>query len=139
MTCVILNRGTRGGYNRDKKHCCFHLELNYGLNTDLKQRKSVYGTIKGSILNFRIIFFFHSFSFIRFPPRPPVQYYTGQLCLAPIVTQATAIFLSCISVLFFLLRRSYPFVVKFDNTPQWPFCFEFQHLFLIKATCKDTL
>ena len=65
-----------------------------------------------------LYFFVHSFSFIRFPPRPPVQYYTGQLCLAPIVTQATAIFLSCISVLFFLLRRSYPFVVNFDNTPQ---------------------
>ena len=67
MTCVILNRGTWGGgvCNRDKKYCYFYLELNYGLNTGLKQRKYVCDTIKGSISNFRIIFFF-SF-FLDFP------------------------------------------------------------------------
>ena len=61
------------GCNRDKKHCCFHWELNYGLNTGLKQSWYVYGTIKGSISSFRIIFF-HPFSFfsrLRFPPCPP--------------------------------------------------------------------
>ena len=68
--CNIEPRDKGGGYNRDKKHCCFHLELNYGLNTDLKQRKYVYGTIKGSILNFRIIFFLilsHLLDFLHVP------------------------------------------------------------------------
>ena len=37
MTCVILNHGT-GGCNGDKKHYCFHCELNYELNSGLKQR-----------------------------------------------------------------------------------------------------
>ena len=38
MTCVISKRGTLGECNRDKKHCCFHWELNSGLNLGLKQR-----------------------------------------------------------------------------------------------------
>ena len=70
-------------YNRDMKHCCFRWELDYGLNLGLKQRKYIYGTIKGSISNFRSIFFY-SFSFfsrLRFLPCPPVQYYTGHMFL----------------------------------------------------------
>ena len=37
MTCAISNRGTsgRGQCNGDKKHCCFHLELDYELNLGL--------------------------------------------------------------------------------------------------------
>ena len=41
--------------NRNKKHCCFHWELNYGLNTGLKQRWYIFGNIKGSNSSFRII------------------------------------------------------------------------------------
>ena len=68
ITCVISNRGTWGKCKGDKKHCCFHWELNYGLNSGLKQRYYVYWTIS----NFRIIPF-HSFSFFskfRFPYIP---------------------------------------------------------------------
>ena len=81
MTCVISNRGTWGSYNRDNKHCRFYLGLNHGLNLGLKQRYYVYGTIKGSISNFRIMFF-QSFSFLsrlRFPPCPPVRYHIGHI------------------------------------------------------------
>ena len=42
LICVIYNRGT---CKRDKKHCCFHWELNYGLNSNLEQREYVYGTM----------------------------------------------------------------------------------------------
>ena len=38
MTSVISKRGTWGECNGDKKHCCFHQELNYRLNLGLKQR-----------------------------------------------------------------------------------------------------
>ena len=37
-TRVISNRGTWGKCKGDKKHCCFHWELIYGLNSGLKQR-----------------------------------------------------------------------------------------------------
>ena len=70
MTCVISHRGTRGACNRDKKHCCFHLELNYGLNTGLKQRKYIHRTIKGSISNFRIIFFLILSHLLDYPHVP---------------------------------------------------------------------
>ena len=63
LSSIISNRGTWGKCKGDKKHRCFHWELNYGLNLGLKQRWYVYWTIKGSISNFRIIVF-HSFSFL---------------------------------------------------------------------------
>ena len=56
-------------YNGDRNHYCFQWELNYVLNLGLKQRHCVYGTMKGSISNFRILFF-HSFSRWRFPHVP---------------------------------------------------------------------
>ena len=58
MTYVISNWRTRWVCKGDKKQCCFPRELNYGLTLGLKQRYYVYGTIKGSISNFRIIYFF---------------------------------------------------------------------------------
>ena len=33
MTCVILNLGTWGECNGDKKHCCSHWELYHGLKS----------------------------------------------------------------------------------------------------------
>ena len=80
LTCVISNRGTLGKCNGDKKHCCFHWELNYGLTLGLKQRWYIYGTIKGIISNFRIVFFFTLFLIflkIRIPPCSPVRYNKG--------------------------------------------------------------
>ena len=69
-----IEPGDMGVYcNGDKKHCCFHWEPNDELNSDLKQSYYNYGTIKGVISNFRIIFF-HSFSFflqIKIPPMSP--------------------------------------------------------------------
>ena len=40
MTCVISNRGTWTWRecNGDKKHSCFHWELDYDLNFGLKQK-----------------------------------------------------------------------------------------------------
>ena len=32
-----IEPGDMGGCNRDKKHCCFHLELNFGLDLGLIQ------------------------------------------------------------------------------------------------------
>ena len=70
---VYRTGGHRGGEcNEDKKHYWFHLELNYELNLGLKQKYFVYGTIKGSSFNFRIMIFY-SFSFFsksRFPHVP---------------------------------------------------------------------
>ena len=79
---VLYWTGGHGGKcTGDKKHCCFHWEHNHGLNSDLKQRWYVYWTVKGSILNFRIILF-HSFWFfskLRFLPCPPERCYTGHI------------------------------------------------------------
>ena len=33
-----IEPGDMGGCNGDKKHCCFHLKHNYGLNWGLKQK-----------------------------------------------------------------------------------------------------
>ena len=42
-----IKTGEIGGEcNEDKKHCCFHWELNHELSSGLKQRKYVYETIK---------------------------------------------------------------------------------------------
>ena len=38
LTCLISNQGTWGECNGDKKHCGFHWELNYELNSGIKQR-----------------------------------------------------------------------------------------------------
>ena len=78
-----IEPGDMGECNGDKKHCCFIWELNYGLNSDLKQRYYAYAAIKGSISNFRSTFF-HSFSFfskLRFPLCLPVRYNTGPMFL----------------------------------------------------------
>ena len=74
LTCVISNPGTWGECNRDKKHCCSDWELNFGLNSGLKQRQYICGTIKGNISKFRIISFFilsPFFSRIRLHCAPP--------------------------------------------------------------------
>ena len=39
ITCVISNREKWGECNRDKKHCCFHWELNYELNSGLRKQR----------------------------------------------------------------------------------------------------
>ena len=53
---VLYRTGGHGGdCTKDKKHCCFHWELNHGLNSGLKQRWYVYGTIEGDISIFLII------------------------------------------------------------------------------------
>ena len=33
-----IEPGDMGGFNEDKKHCNFHWEYDYGLNSGLKQR-----------------------------------------------------------------------------------------------------
>ena len=37
LLCVTSNRGTWGKGNGDKRHGCFHLELDYGLNSGLNK------------------------------------------------------------------------------------------------------
>ena len=62
---MLYGTGEHGGGkgNGDKKHCCFHWEHNYELKLGLKQQYYVYGTIKGNISNFWIMF---SYSFLFF-------------------------------------------------------------------------
>ena len=64
-----------GECNGDKKHRCFHWELDDELNSaGLKQRyKFVFRTINGSISNFRITLFsfFLIFLKIKIPPYVP--------------------------------------------------------------------
>ena len=79
MTCVISNQGT-WWCKGDKKHCCFYLELNHGLNSGLKQRLHV--SIELLKVVSKILEFFHTFSFflkIKIPPFPPVRYHPGQI------------------------------------------------------------
>ena len=61
---VLETRNKKIGY-----HCCFHRELNYGLNSGLKQRLYFYKTIKRSISKFSnyICVFFLIFLKIEVP------------------------------------------------------------------------
>ena len=71
-----------GGRNRDKKHCCFHLKLIYGVNSGLKLDNTSRELLKvvyrflNDIFSILLSFFLN----IKIPPQcPPVRYNTGHI------------------------------------------------------------
>ena len=69
--CYIKPGDTmEGEYYGDKKHCRFHCELNYGLNSGLKQRYQVYELSKIVSQISRITFFHFFFNILKIKISP---------------------------------------------------------------------
>ena len=83
----LYRTGEHSGGNRDKKRCCFHSELDYKMNSRLKQRWYVYKNIKRKYLKFQ--------NYIFTPPRNRggVIFFTA-VCLCVCVCMSVSV---CVS------------------------------------------